>query len=256
MPLTPEDVRNKRFTPVRFREGYDMGEVDDFLEEVEAELARLGADGQEPAKPAPSEGASSTAGAVTSEPSGPPAASAAADGTGSDIAEAAGAAARLLELATRNADQLVEEARTEAERVVAEARRNAEQLETTARSTVERSEAESRARSEKLDAEVSRRRKELLDELESQRDQVRAEVEDLRAFEREYRSRLKSYFEVQLQALEGSPESDLRAGGRSPAANGQPASGGSPERPANRLQALLGDEDADPAGGSPPLKPV
>src|SRR3954452_20234989 len=41
MPLTPEDVSNKRFTPVRLREGYDMGEVDQFLEEVEAELARL-----------------------------------------------------------------------------------------------------------------------------------------------------------------------------------------------------------------------
>ncbi|HVK29802.1 MAG TPA: DivIVA domain-containing protein [Nocardioides sp.] len=41
MPLTPEDVSNKRFTPVRLREGYDMGEVDQFLDEVEAELARL-----------------------------------------------------------------------------------------------------------------------------------------------------------------------------------------------------------------------
>src|SRR3546814_18564829 len=40
-PLTPEDVSNKRFTPVRLREGYDMGEVDQFLDEVEAELARL-----------------------------------------------------------------------------------------------------------------------------------------------------------------------------------------------------------------------
>ena len=27
MPLTPEDVSNKRFTPVRLREGYDMGAV-------------------------------------------------------------------------------------------------------------------------------------------------------------------------------------------------------------------------------------
>jgi len=35
MPLTPEDVRSKRFTPVRLREGYDMGEVDQFLDEVE-----------------------------------------------------------------------------------------------------------------------------------------------------------------------------------------------------------------------------
>ncbi|MCW2759455.1 MAG: DivIVA protein, partial [Nocardioidaceae bacterium] len=41
MPLTPEDVSNKRFTPVRLREGYDMGEVDQFLDEVEAELGRL-----------------------------------------------------------------------------------------------------------------------------------------------------------------------------------------------------------------------
>src|SRR3954467_1387090 len=41
MPLTPQDVSNKRFTPVRLREGYDMGEVDQFLDEVESELARL-----------------------------------------------------------------------------------------------------------------------------------------------------------------------------------------------------------------------
>ncbi len=30
-----------RFTPVRLREGYDMGEVDEFLDEVETELERL-----------------------------------------------------------------------------------------------------------------------------------------------------------------------------------------------------------------------
>src|SRR6185295_19207378 len=41
MPLTPEDVRNKKFTTVRLREGYDEDEVDAFLDEVEAELTRL-----------------------------------------------------------------------------------------------------------------------------------------------------------------------------------------------------------------------
>ena len=40
MPLTPEDVRNKQFTTVRLREGYDEDEVDAFLDEVEAELTR------------------------------------------------------------------------------------------------------------------------------------------------------------------------------------------------------------------------
>ena len=38
MPLTPEDVKKKTFTPVRLREGYDMGEVDQFLDEIETEL--------------------------------------------------------------------------------------------------------------------------------------------------------------------------------------------------------------------------
>ncbi|KWU53201.1 hypothetical protein AWX17_27415 [Priestia megaterium] len=47
MPLTPEDVREKRFTAVRLREGYDMGEVDQFLDEVEAELERLLAENAE-----------------------------------------------------------------------------------------------------------------------------------------------------------------------------------------------------------------
>ena len=41
MPLTPEDVRNKQFTTVRLREGYDEDEGDAFLDEVEAELTRL-----------------------------------------------------------------------------------------------------------------------------------------------------------------------------------------------------------------------
>ncbi|MFM2433392.1 MAG: hypothetical protein RI974_132, partial [Actinomycetota bacterium] len=41
MPLTPEDVVNKRFQPTKFREGYDQDEVDDFLDELVVELRRL-----------------------------------------------------------------------------------------------------------------------------------------------------------------------------------------------------------------------
>src|SRR4029450_13230150 len=47
MPLTPEAVRSKQFTPVRLREGYDVTEVDSFLDEVEAELERLLAENEE-----------------------------------------------------------------------------------------------------------------------------------------------------------------------------------------------------------------
>ncbi|NDC48471.1 MAG: DivIVA domain-containing protein, partial [Micrococcales bacterium] len=41
MPLTPEDVVNKRFQPTKFREGYDQDEVDDFLDEIVIEMRRL-----------------------------------------------------------------------------------------------------------------------------------------------------------------------------------------------------------------------
>ena len=47
MPLTPEDVDNTRFTTVRLREGYDMQEVDLFLDEVQEELARLNRENDE-----------------------------------------------------------------------------------------------------------------------------------------------------------------------------------------------------------------
>src|SRR3954451_17308549 len=89
MPLTPQDVSNKRFTPVRLREGYDMGEVDQFLDEVESELARLlgendnlrekgsGADG----RPGPSTDAAPTTEADTGPDSG--------NGTGTDTGNVA-----------------------------------------------------------------------------------------------------------------------------------------------------------------------
>lgn len=41
MPLTPEDVANKRFPTSRFRAGYEPESVDQFLDEVEQEIYRL-----------------------------------------------------------------------------------------------------------------------------------------------------------------------------------------------------------------------
>ncbi|WP_432496205.1 DivIVA domain-containing protein [Kineococcus gypseus] len=47
MPLSPEDVVEKRFNPTRVREGYAQDEVDDFLDEVVTELRRLNAENDE-----------------------------------------------------------------------------------------------------------------------------------------------------------------------------------------------------------------
>lgn len=232
MPLTPDDVRNKRFQPVRLRrEGYDMSEVDSFLDEVEAELERLLAENAELRSQLGLSGEDTVTPSET--PAGTPgesAASASQDTSAADddatttqtteaapaapveqvrvttAAEASSAATRLLELATRNADEVVAEAREEAQQIVVSAREQADTLD-----------REARTRADNLDQETATRRAELLSSLEQERARLDGEVDDLRAFEREYRSRLRSYFTQQLDALEGRGE-----GGELPAAHGHP----------------------------------
>src|SRR3954454_1895391 len=214
MPLTPEDVSNKRFTPVRLREGYDMGEVDAFLDEVESELARLNRENAElrtklvtaqrgDSSSPDGEAADHPAAEVTGQPEATtsqeqptqeaepvteaPAAPVAREPEtirGTTAAEASSAATRLLELATHNADQLVGEAQVEADQILADARAEAERLQNDART-----------RSEQLDSDTEARPTQLVGELDAERQRLDAEVEDLRSFEREYRGRLRTYFE-------------------------------------------------------------
>ncbi len=122
------------------------------------------------------------------------------------VPEASNAAARLLEIATRNADQLVDEAKNEADRIVGEARTKAERLEAESKTKADKLEADARTRSQMLDSETSERRKQMFGALEQEREKLNGEVENLRSFEREYRSRLKSYFTQQLEALETTHE--------------------------------------------------
>ncbi|WP_121252998.1 DivIVA domain-containing protein [Nocardioides ferulae] len=249
MPLTPEDVSNKRFTPVRLREGYDMGEVDQFLDEVEAELARLtkenedlraklaavqgGAAAPAPA-PAPVEQKAPEPAPVPTPAPAPAPAAAVVGGPVETIRvetvpQASNAAARLLEIATRNADELVEEAKNEADKIVGEARTKAERLESEAKTKAERLESDARTRAQMLDSETAERRQQMFGDLEKERDKLNGEVETLRSFEREYRSRLKSYFSQQLEVLGGTSETP-------PPGDGQPAP--------KRLRSILGEDES------------
>ncbi len=219
MPLTPEDVHKKTFTPVRLREGYDMAEVDLFLDEVEVELTRLHAEDDDlraklatastsgpPPQTAPSPLAVSTPESGKGpEPSAPEATQLPPVKT---VREASSAAARLLEIAAQNADQLVGEAQGDADRILGESRIKAERLEVDAKAKSERLEADAKTRAEKLDAETSDRREEMFGELERGRDSLAHELDELRSFEREYRSRLRGYFQSQLKALDGEGDGD------------------------------------------------
>ena len=250
MPLTPEDVSNKRFTPVRLREGYDMGEVDQFLDEVEAELARLTKENDDLRTKLSTAQAS---GAVTEtapqpkveeqkapeptpEPAPVAAPAAAVAATPMEtirvetVPQASNAAARLLEIATRNADELVDEAKNDADKIIGEARTKAERLESESKSKADRLESDARTRAQMLDSETAERRRQMFGDLEKERDKLNGEVENLRSFEREYRSRLKSYFSQQLEALSGASEA--------------PASTGDEQPAPKRLRSILGEDEA------------
>jgi DivIVA domain-containing protein len=235
MPLTPEDVSNKRFTPVRLREGYDMGEVDQFLDEVEAELARLTRENDDlRSKLSVAQQGGGSSAVQPAQPSAPePVQQRAPEPAPKEtikvttVADASSAAARLLEIATRNADELVTEAKDQADKVVGEARTKAERLEAEAKTKAERMESDARTRSQMLDSETAERRQQLFGDLEKEKDRLNGEVENLRSFEREYRSRLKGYFQQQLAALDGDGDGGTLAGS---------------DHAPKRLKSLLGDE--------------
>ncbi len=246
MPLTPEDVHKKTFTPVRLREGYDMGEVDQFLDEVEVELSRLLKENDDlrsklatasqavpsgaPAVPEVKQPEPEPVGQPEPEPTPAPVVSAPELPAVRTVPEASHAAARLLEIATQNADQLVGEAKDEADKIIGEARIKSERLEADARAKSERLESDARTRAEKLDSETNERRNQLFGQLERDKDVLTRELEDLRSFEREYRSRLKTYFESQLAALDGKSGADVPL---TPGADGDTP---------RRLRELLGEE--------------
>jgi hypothetical protein len=94
-------------------------------------------------------------------------------------------------------------------------------------------EADARGRAQSLDSETAERRTQLFGDLENERDRLSGEVDNLRAFEREYRSRLKVYFSQQLEALESSGSADPTPGSHDSAVNAP-----------KRLRSVLGDDES------------
>lgn len=254
MPLTPEDVRNKRFTPVRLREGYDMSEVDQFLDEVEAELERLTVENDElrsklqaaasgeptgviPAisQPEPVKAPEpEPAPVIETKPEPEPAKPALQEPLRvQTVGEASSAAARLLEIASSNADQLMDQAKEEADRILGEARVKSERMTNEARGKADRMETDARIRAQKLDDETNERRQQAVAAIERERYELQREVEHLRAYEREYRARLKNYFQAQLDQLAQNDNSASQNG-----------AGESSDESPRRLRSLLGDDES------------
>jgi DivIVA domain-containing protein len=219
MPLTPADVRNKQFSTTRLRPGYDEEEVDAFLDEVETELDRLIQENEElRAKLAEClRGGKSAVPALSSPLSDPKPDMMAPEarveqerrqpepmmmGGMPHIEDNMDTAARVLSLAQQTADQAIADARREADETLGRARREADEVLTKARRQAEQITGDARARAESLERDAQERHRQAMGSLVQQREELERRVDDLRAFEREYRSRLKAYLEGQLRDLE------------------------------------------------------
>ncbi len=188
MALTPEEVVNKRFTIVKFREGYDQDEVDDFLDEVVVELRSLASQNDElrqQLEAAKAEAAAAPAVSAADFPVAPVVAAAvpsAADASNSHS---------LLELARKLHEEHVREGLTKRDQLSRDGQENAARL-------VRDAEAQARA---------------VLGQLELDRKAIENTIDELRDFEHDYRGRLREYIESQLTTLirEESFEQPLEA---------------------------------------------
>ena len=216
MPLTPADVRNKQFSTTRLRPGYDEEEVDAFLDEVEVELDRLIQENEELRSKLAEclRGGKSAVSALSSpladpepemlapepmmpEPEHRPEPIRASMPSEDNM----DTAARVLALAQQTADQAIADARREADETLGRARREADDILGKARRQAEQITSDARARAESLERDAQERHRQVMGSLVQNREELERRVDDLRAFERDYRSRLTAFFEGQLKDL-------------------------------------------------------
>ncbi|WP_296195439.1 DivIVA domain-containing protein [uncultured Microbacterium sp.] len=185
MALTPDDVVTKQFQHVRFKEGFDPEEVDDFLDEIVVEWRKALAENEElkakiaelesGAAAAPASVATPAPAPVVEEAPAPAAAPVVASG-------AASSSAGIIELAQRVHDEHVADGIAQRDKLVADAQ----------------------AQASRIIADAETKQNEALAKLERDRAVLEGKIGELQEFERTYRSQLRSYIEGQLQELDSA----------------------------------------------------
>lgn len=191
--LTADDVLNKKFQSVKFREGYDQIEVDEFLDEVVATIYSLTVENSElKEKLAASEAqvaslasggmpvADTTETVVVEEPVVEPEPAPAAPEVVEYAPNDPNAATSMLALAQRLHDEYVNDGREEGERIVADARADGDAI-------IKSAEGQ---------------REKILTSLEEKRAELEKTINDLREFETDYRTSISDHLRKLLEDVE------------------------------------------------------
>ena len=176
MALTPDDVVTKQFQHVRFKEGFDPDEVDDFLDEIVVEWRKALAENEELKAKLAAYESGEQAPAAAEAPAAEEAEAPAAAAGGAAGAQSAG----IIELAQRLHDEHVAEGQAQRDQLIADAQSRAATIV---------AEAEAKGRDE-------------MARLERERTTLEGRITELRNFERDYRAQLRSYIEGKLRDLE------------------------------------------------------
>lgn len=139
--------------------------------------------------------------------------------TGAGAADHHLQAVQMLALAQQTADQHLAQSKAEAERLVGEAQAEAQRTTTDVANKTTRQLADAESRAKKMDSDSAARAAQTVQDAEQRAATITAQfeqrkaalerrVEELRTFEREYRTRLKSYLESQLRDLDASGKAE------------------------------------------------
>lgn len=118
-------------------------------------------------------------------------------------AEAKNEADGMLADARTKSEQLLSEARAKSDGLVNDARSRAETMLNDARTRAETLERQSRDKAAGLVGDAERKQTEIIGAIQRDKSALEKKIDELRTFEREYRTRLKTYLESQLRDLEG-----------------------------------------------------
>ncbi len=137
-------------------------------------------------------------------------------------AEAKSEADGMLLDARTKAEQMLSEARAKSDSLVNDARTRAETMLNDARARADAMERQARDKATRMDREAERKQNEIIGSIQREKTVLEKKIEELRTFEREYRTRLKTYLEAQLRDLGAGPavQGDARGNSAGYAASG------------------------------------
>lgn len=219
--LTTEDVLNKKFQYVKFREGYDQVEVDEFLDEVVSTIYTLNVENQdlkEKLEAAERRIAELSSGAeiveapvapavATEEEAPAPVEETVEETPVAEIVEQAPVAAvvetpaetvapvdtesaafatNMLALAQRVHDEYVRDGKEESERIIAEAH----------------------AKGDEIVADAQNQHETILAKLDEERTRLEGTINELRSFESDYRSSIRGHLETLLSQVNADTHQD------------------------------------------------